>query len=1065
MLHSALALAIVLLPTFAVAVDTAGNISHASDGSSSGTSSGSSSGSCANDDTCDRYAAALQPDAHHDGHHHNDQLPLFGLSLVLVGGGAIQHFGSGIPLPYTVLLLLFGTAIGFWILFDSAFTLQPGMKAGEHMWSGATLQCNVTNFVPNDLNYNGWHFGNSVRMLAGMDPHLFLHVLLPPLLFESAFAIDWHIFSKVKLYALFLALPGLVVCTSLTGLTYMAFYGWSWEAAMLLGGILSATDPVAVVALLREMGVKKSLATLIEAESLLNDGTAVVVYSILLKAVQAKGLEPWLDESSDFGGWYILWFFFRMSVIGPLLGIGLGVISVRWLEANAGADRDANVEVICTLAMPFLVFYLAETAFGEAMQMSGVLAVVCYGLVFASPYGKVRIDPGVEHFLHEFWGMVGHLTNTIIFVLSGVIIVISIDVRRASFATDVGFGLAAYACMTIYRGIVMFGVIPLFSKSQYGYTWKDALVITWGGLRGAVGLALAVAVYGDGQVTVASGMFGDVEDGCEPGRRFQQVVLLHVSMTVVMTLVVNAPTSGPILRAIGMTRLSDERVTQLQMATDLLAKRTVASLRLMASHSIHSDVNWVGVQRLADFEQMKAAILGNSKYAFDEAKAWTPDEHSRFTYDSAHGGEHGGAHGGEQGGEGACTPKSRHERNSHSHEEIEAIGLRRRRRATRDATSPQGQKPGTPAASPDEKRVRVHAAHLKWRGLQTKMLAYDAFSEDFINDFKKRLHTKRMREAKSRMLETLKANVWGMFERGGMLSTTASRLDELILEAMDDVEASRKLEDHNPLPFAPLAREVEFKPAVLKLAHLFESCAHKSIFLRPFEHVANNLMFGDFARGFDITVAYLLGLEEVLVAHDHGHYKFSLDATIDLEFKRIVKKNIADATKALATLRLQWPKLCTALNTFKAARQVLNSGKALIDHLKHFGGLHENETERLYDLIAQAAVNLKAMSPVEALPLAERDHFVPEHFATLSMEDLGAEVKRIGGTVRPGTPPAKGEQVILEAPPKGRGFSWFKTAAAQEPKPPGLFKVVEVPETVSVIETHDPSRSYVKEAI
>ena len=130
---------------------------------------------------------------------------------------------------------------------------------------------------------------------------------------------------------------------------------------MLIGGILSATDPVAVVALLREMGVKKSLATLIEAESLLNDGTAVVVYSILLKAVQAGGLSEWLDESSEMGGWYVLWVAFRMSVLGPLLGLGLGVISVHWLEANAGADRDANVEVICTLAMPFLVFYLAET--------------------------------------------------------------------------------------------------------------------------------------------------------------------------------------------------------------------------------------------------------------------------------------------------------------------------------------------------------------------------------------------------------------------------------------------------------------------------------------------------------------------------------------------------------------------------------------------------------------------------------------------------------------------------------------------------------------------------------
>ena len=142
----------------------------------------------------------------------------------------------------------------------------------------------------------------------------------------------------------------------------------------------------------------------------------------------------------------------------------MGALSVRWLEANAGADRDANVEVICTLAMPFLVFYLAETGFASmnmqashpdpsgrrprppaatsqqrhpalasrfqtrrpCVQMSGVLAVVCYGLVFASPYGKVRIDADVEHFLHEFWAMVGHLVNTLIFILSGALILLKL---------------------------------------------------------------------------------------------------------------------------------------------------------------------------------------------------------------------------------------------------------------------------------------------------------------------------------------------------------------------------------------------------------------------------------------------------------------------------------------------------------------------------------------------------------------------------------------------------------------------------------------------------------------
>ena len=169
---------------------------------------------------CDRYAASHQP-GDHGGHHHNDQLVLFALALILISGGAIQHFFSRVPLPYTVLLLIFGAALGAWVKWDPNFTLQPGMLAGEHAWGDAVLQCNVTTFVPNDLMYHGWHFGNSLRLMAEMDPHLLLHALLPPLLFESAFAIDWHIFEKVYLYALFLAVPGLVVCTTLTGVLYI----------------------------------------------------------------------------------------------------------------------------------------------------------------------------------------------------------------------------------------------------------------------------------------------------------------------------------------------------------------------------------------------------------------------------------------------------------------------------------------------------------------------------------------------------------------------------------------------------------------------------------------------------------------------------------------------------------------------------------------------------------------------------------------------------------------------------------------------------------------------------
>jgi NhaP-type Na+/H+ or K+/H+ antiporter len=227
------------------------------------------------------------------------------------------------------------------------------MGAGSWSWtddSGVAhvLMCNVTERIPNDLHFHGWHLGNSLRMLGTMDPHLLLHLLLPPLLFESAFSIDFHMFLKLGNNALLLAGPGVAVAAALTGSGYLLLYDWGWEASMLLGAILSATDPVAVVALLREMGVKKSLATLIEAESLLNDGTAVVAYSVLLKAVQAGSLSAWLAAEGA-SPLYIVWVTFRMAVLGPLWGILLGVFTLFLLDSLQGEQRKADIECVLTL--------------------------------------------------------------------------------------------------------------------------------------------------------------------------------------------------------------------------------------------------------------------------------------------------------------------------------------------------------------------------------------------------------------------------------------------------------------------------------------------------------------------------------------------------------------------------------------------------------------------------------------------------------------------------------------------------------------------------------------------
>ena len=928
----------------------------------SGSGSGSGSGACASLNVCDRYAAAAQV---HALHPHNDQLVLMGLAYILIGGGMIQHFSKmyGITLPYTVMLLIFGILTGFWVTFDPAFTLQPGMKAFEHEWTGFVLQCNVTDFVPNDLHYNGFHLGNALRKIASMSPHLFLHLLLPPLLFESAFAMDWHIFSKIAINAIILAFPGLIVCNVLTGFTYMGFYGWDWEPAMLLGGILSATDPVAVVALLREMGVKKSLATLIEAESLLNDGSAVVVYAILLYAVKAGGLTAWLDgltpphEVPNAGGWWIVWVAVRMSFIGPCFGAFLGMISVRWLESNSGVDRDANVEIICTLAMPFLVFYLAETGVGPSGQMSGVLSTVCYGLVFASPYGRVRIDPSIEHFMHEFWSMVGHLFNTIIFVISGFIIVVNIDPLRNGFAEDIGWGFLMYVCLTVYRALLAFGVIPWFRKNEYGYTWKDALVLTWGGLRGAVGLVLAISVFNDSTVNQVVGLFGpgDSGDACQPGIRFQQIVLLHVAMVVIITLLVNAPSSGWMLKIIGFTKLTDTRLSMVQITTNMLKKRTREKLQSMLAGpqaGLLSDANWVCVQKLADFEQMGAEVIGQP-YEFRPEAAWTPG--SLVGDDGTHAT--------------AAYPV----------------------RTDPDMQSPRERK--------EKEEGSDHAAHLRWRQLHLKLTALNAFmgeeGENLFEQFRVRLRAKRVREAKYRMLETLKATIWNLYEKGQTSPRAANLLKSLILDSMDCAVADRKQDSANPLPFELLRREVAFRPFVLKLAYYGETIAHKSFVLRPLASWANGRLFQEYGRGYDLTTAYLIGFQGVLESHEHGHYYFSLDQQIDAEFKKIVMQNIKEATEVLAKLQVQWPKMCIALSTFRAARELLNDGGELIEHLKHYGGLAENEIARYEDMISSAANRLKRLNPVEALPVEERANFIPESFHPVTAEQMQAATARL----------------------------------------------------------------------
>lgn len=417
---------------------------------------------------------------------------LFFLIIALVIGAATRHFLKKVPLPFTVLLLLIGLAMGY-------LNREYGPHGSHHSGDEVSHQEHAGGFF-SDL----WvkfvdTLSGAITWGGDLDGHLILYVFLPILIFEAGFALDVHTFKKSFLNAFYLAGPGIVTATVMTGLSFyglIAIFGgdggvlaeWNVEAgafvmlaSMLFGAVVSATDPVAVVALLKELGASKKLGTLIEGESLLNDGTAIVAFVLLFGVV--TGAEAFLGTGAFLGTAAIG--FGKIGAAGGLLGVVLGLIAILWVRK---VFNDPMIEVTVILVTSFAVFFICEHFF----HVSGVLGLVALGIVMAG-VGKTRISPEVEHFMHEFWELVAFVANVIIFIVVGVVIAQKVSPEPMDYAI-LGF---VYLAIHMVRGINMGIFYPLMRKAGYGLPPRDAIVVWWGALRGAIGLALALVVYSE----------------------------------------------------------------------------------------------------------------------------------------------------------------------------------------------------------------------------------------------------------------------------------------------------------------------------------------------------------------------------------------------------------------------------------------------------------------------------------------------------------------------------------------------------------------------------------------
>jgi CPA1 family monovalent cation:H+ antiporter len=298
---------------------------------------------------------------------------------------------------------------------------------------------------------------------------LIFTALLPPLLFEAAYCIPWNLLRRDFSVIVVLATLGVMLsaCVTTIGMHYLA--NWHWISALVFGVLIAATDPVSVIATFKEARAQGRLLVLIEAESLFNDGTAAVAFGVVVTLASGQQLTSIAISAM----------LLKTIVGGVLCGAAVALAALLL----AGRTDDHLVEITFTTVAAYGSFLLADH-FG----LSGVLATITAGLVMSNFKSLNAISARGKEAVLAFWEYAAFIANSLVFLLIGM------HEARQNFAAIWLPAVIAIALVTLGRAGAIYPCCLLFSRSSLRVTWKHQHILFWGGLRGAVALALALGL-------------------------------------------------------------------------------------------------------------------------------------------------------------------------------------------------------------------------------------------------------------------------------------------------------------------------------------------------------------------------------------------------------------------------------------------------------------------------------------------------------------------------------------------------------------------------------------------
>ncbi len=361
-----------------------------------------------------------------------------------------------------------------------------------------------------------------------MTPELVLALFLPPLVFEAAFHLQFKDLRENAASILTLAVVGVLLSAGIVGVVLVGAQVLPLPVALLFGALISATDPVSVTATFKALGVPRSLSALLEGESLLNDGTAIVLFQIALLLVVEGTLDP-ITGLVDF---------LRIAGGGLLIGLLLGYI-VSLILARID---DYLIETTLTTVLAYGTYLVAEH-----FHVSGVLAVVMAGLINGN-IGPKAMSPTSRIVIFNFWEYVAFLANSFVFLLIGM------NIQMGELLNNLNAIIIAIFAVLSARAVAVYGLSALLRSYRRHPPASYQHVLFWGGLRGAVSLALALSLV-------------------EQHFLYERQILAMTFGVVLFTLLIQGTTIPLVLRGLSLTRRSKLSLEYERLQGRLLALR------------------------------------------------------------------------------------------------------------------------------------------------------------------------------------------------------------------------------------------------------------------------------------------------------------------------------------------------------------------------------------------------------------------------------------------------------------------------------------------------------------